>query len=116
MIAKEKLEILCGVEALENFPAANEISKVEVRYKRFYKYPCQDDSLYRFQTKKESDPVEIVSNFGGATQVILHINESQYQGLAACSRLDNFSRKTGRKIAILRAFRAYRDKQKALQH
>ena len=44
---------------------------------------------------------------GGQTVCAMKIDGQEYIGLAYCSRQDNFSKKAGRKIAMLRAFTHY---------
>lgn len=44
---------------------------------------------------------------GRTTQVILDIKGKRYFGIAICGKGDNFCKKTGRKLAILRACRQY---------
>lgn len=116
MVSKERLEAISGVIPLEHFPAAEKVSRLGVMYKRYYRYLCQNfDAPWTLNTKMESDPTEIISPFGGETKVVLDIEGRQYVGVAVCSEQDNFSRKVGRKIAILRAFSEYRNYRKTLE-
>lgn len=49
---------------------------------------------------------------GRTTEVIMEIMGKRYFGTSVCGKSDNFCKKTGRKLAILRACRQYWDSLK----
>jgi hypothetical protein len=62
------------------------------------------DISYNRYVNIETDEV---SPKGGQTVCAMKIDGLEYIGLAFCSRKDNFCKKSGRKIAMLRAFSGY---------
>lgn len=108
MVSKKRLEAISGVVSLGYFPAADRVSRMGVLYSRYYKKPGGASVVLKARRDNKD---EMVLTNGGETKVILDIEGKQYVGVAICSNKDNFCRKTGRKIAILRAFRDYRDSE-----
>lgn len=93
MINREKLRIICGNGIYNNIPVDN-IESLDIRY---YRVKVWDDKMFK----------EILASKGGATKVTLTINNTEFSGKAICSHSDNYCRKTGRKLALVRAFRNY---------
>ncbi len=91
MMNKEKLKTICGNGIYNHIPADN-IELLDVKHYR----------LKEWQNGKEA-----IASKGGATSVFLLINGEKFSGKAVCSHLDNYCRKTGRKLALVRAFRKY---------
>jgi hypothetical protein len=90
-IDKKKLKDICGKTVYENIPH-NKIEFFDVSYNRYVN-----------QDTNEVNPK------GGQTVCAIKIDGNEYIGLAFCSREDNFCKKKGRKIAMLRAFTHYWD-------
>ena len=96
-VDQEKLKDICGKTVYDNVPH-EKIELFDITYNR---YVNQDTNE--------------VNAKGGQTVCAMKIDGQEYIGLAFCSKQDNFSKKAGRKIAMLRAFTHYWDYVKSIK-
>lgn len=88
-INQEKLKNICGKTVYDNIPH-EKIELFDISYNRYVNNETNE-----------------VNPKGGQTVCSMKIDGEEYIGLAFCSKMDNFCKKTGRKIALLRAFTHY---------
>jgi hypothetical protein len=96
-INQEKLKQICGPTIYNNIP--------------HYKIELFDISYNRYFDKE----TEEILPKGGQTVCAMKIDGQEYIGIAFCSKKDNFCKKEGRKIAMLRAFTHYWDYVKSIK-
>lgn len=96
MIDKEKLREICGNGIYNNIPIDN-IELIDISHHRGIEIRMGE---------------ELIASKGGATLVFLIIGGETFTGRAFCNHSDNYCRKTGRKLALVRAFRNYWSKVK----
>ncbi len=95
-INQKKLKDICGRTVYNNIPH-EKIELFDISYNRY--------------VDKDSN----VNPKGGQTVCSMKIDGNEYIGLAFCSKKDNFCKKSGRKIAMLRAFTHYWDYIKSIK-
>ena len=92
MVSKDRLKQLCGIGIYKNIPVEN-IKELRVTHNRL-----RNDCRAR---------IEGIESNGGFTKVDVVIGIRIFSGEAVCSLDDNFCKKTGRDLALIRAFRKY---------
>lgn len=101
MVNRDRLRKLCGVGIFNNIPVEN-ITVLRITHQRLHDNPA---------TLKP-----IIAANGGFTKVDLVIGNIVFSGEAVCSLSDNFCKKTGRHLALVRAFRKYWKSRKGIEH